>query len=657
MSMSAERVEPRLTAVLATDVEGCPNGGRIAVWLKRLVYMGVAAAIVLLVSIGDAAAQPKSGETADQPKKILFLHSFGPNFQPWAAWSREIRKELIRQSLWPLDIQEQSLVAAGDGDHSAEPKFVEYLGALYAQRPPDLVVALGAPAARFVQQHRTELFPETPMLLAAVEQRRVEQSMLSKQDAVAAVRADYVALFGNILRLLPETKAIVIIIGKSPNERFWTSEHQRILGPLLGNKVELIFYNERPFAEILKEVASLRPHTAIFYQQLTVDGTGARYGEDQEPLKRIYEVANAPIFSFDESYFNGETVGGPMWSAAEGARPTAAAAVRLLGGEKASGIKVSPIEFSAPKYDWRQLQRWNISKSRLPTGSEILFREPTPWESHSWLVALITAVIILQAAFISALLNAHRRRRLAEVQSRQRMAELAHVNRFSTAGELTASISHEINQPLGSILTNAETAAVILNSPTPDIAELRDIVKDILKDDQRATEVIRRMRSLLKKAPFELKNLELNDLVRDTVEFLSALAIARKFELVSVIAPDALPIIGDRIQLQQVILNLVVNGVDAMKDTPTENRIISIRTSRVEKIAELSVSDRGPGIPEDKLKEVFEPFFTSKAEGMGMGLSIARTIVEAHHGLIWAQNRDHGGASFRIKLPISNDDA
>ena len=120
-----------------------------------------------------------------------------------------------------------------------------------------------------------------------------------------------------------------------------------------------------------------------------------------------------------------------------------------------------------------------------------------------------------------------------------------------------------------------------------------------------------------------------------------------------VITPEALPILGDRIQLQQVILNLVVNGIDAMKDTPSENRIISIRTSRVENFAELSVSDRGPGIPEDKLKEVFEPFFTSKAEGMGMGLSIARTIIEAHNGLIWAKNRDHGGASFRIRLPLS----
>jgi signal transduction histidine kinase len=160
------------------------------------------------------------------------------------------------------------------------------------------------------------------------------------------------------------------------------------------------------------------------------------------------------------------------------------------------------------------------------------------------------------------------------------------------------------------------------------------------------------MRSLLTKAPFELKTLDLNHLVRDTVELLTAVAVARKVELVSVTKSDVLPILGDPIQLQQVILNLVVNGIDAMKDTSTENRIIRIRTSRVDEFAELSVSDRGPGIPKDKLKEVFKPFFTSKAEGMGMGLSIARTIIEAHHGLIWAKNRDHGGASFRIKMPL-----
>ena len=185
--------------------------------MKRLVNMWIAAAVILLISIGETAAQPKSGETAAQPKKILFLHSFGPNFEPWAAWSREIRNELNRQSPWPLDIQEYSLVTARNGDDAAEAKFVEYLKALYAQRPPDLIVALGAPAARFVQQHRADLFPTTPMLLAAVEVRRVDQSMLSEQDAVVGVRFDQVALFENILRLLPETKTIAIIHRKLPH--------------------------------------------------------------------------------------------------------------------------------------------------------------------------------------------------------------------------------------------------------------------------------------------------------------------------------------------------------------------------------------------------------------------------------------------------------
>jgi signal transduction histidine kinase len=620
---------------------------------RRLVKMLTAVVAVLLISIGNTATQTKADEVAVQPKKILFLNSFGPNFQPWATWSREIDRELNRQSPWPLDIQQQSLITARGDDERSEVKLAEYLGVLYDPRPPDLIVAIGAPAARFVQRHRASLFPATPMLLAAVEERLVNHSLLAEKDVVAAARVDVVALFKNILQLLPETKAIAIIAGNSPNERFWASEQRRLLGPLLANRVELIFYNERPFGTILKEVSSLPPHSAIFYQQLAVDGAGAVYG-DKDPLKRIYEVTNAPIFSFDETFFNGEIVGGPMWSPSEGARPTAAVAVRMLGGETASGITVPPIEFSLPKFDWRQLQRWNISENRLPTGSKVYFREPDIWQRYPLQIALIVAVVLAQGALIQGLLRERRRRQFAEVQSRQRMAELARVMRFSTAGELTASIAHEMNQPLGSILTNAETAQAILKSPSPDISELNEIVSDIVRDDQRASEIIRRIKSLLKKAPFELKSLDFNDVARETVEFLATTAIARKFQLTSLITQNALPILGDPIQLQQVILNIVVNGIDAMKDTPVENRIISIRTSRVEKFAQLSVSDRGPGIPEDKLNQVFEPFYTSKAEGMGMGLSIARTIIEAHNGMICAKNRDDGGTTFTIRLALAD---
>ncbi len=618
--------------------------------LRRLVYMWAAAAVIFALSLGEAAAQAKSGKAAGQPKRILLLHTFGPNFEQGAAWSREFQKALNRQSPWPLNIQEQSLVTALDGDPAAEAKFVEYLAALYAQRPLDLIVTLGAAAAHFIQRHRAVLSPSTPMLLAAIELRRVEPSMLSEQDAVAGARLDQAALVENILRLLPETKTIAYILGTSPPERFWAAEAQRVLGPLLKNKVELIPYGEQPFEEILKALASLPPDSAIFYQQLAVDGAGAIYG-DKDPLKRIYEVANAPIFSYDDTYFNGQIVGGPMFSPAEGALPMAAAAIRMLGGEKASDIKVPPIDFSTPKYDWRLLQRWNISESRLPPGSEILFREPTVWQRYSWQIAFIIALILVQAGLISVLLRERGRRQLAEVQSRQRMVELAHVNRFSTAGELTASIAHEINQPLGAILANAETAQSILTAPDPDIVELNNIVDDIILDDRRASEVIRRIRSLLRNAPFETKNFDLNELVRETTKFLAGPVGARRVEINSSLSPLVLPIMGDRVQLQQVVLNLIVNAMDAMANVPRDNRKISLRTSRVDNFAELSISDNGPGIAEEKLKKIFEPFFTSKAEGMGMGLSIARTIVEAHNGRIWAANQP-GGAVFRIKIPL-----
>jgi signal transduction histidine kinase len=604
----------------------------------------VLAVALLLATLGQSQAADPA------PKRVMILHSVGREFRPWNTYAKDIRAELDRQSRWPVDVQEHSLVPARSGDPRADALFLDYIKALYAGVPPDLIISVGAPSAAFLQRHRQELFPSTPILFTVVEQRRIQYSSLTENDTVVAIRHDFLVLFKGFLQIAPDTKVIAIINGNSPNEKYWQKEMQRELQPLDG-RVEIRWYDELSYEDVLKQTASLPPHSAIFWYQMIVDAAGVAH-EGDRALTRLYATANAPIFTHDDAFFGQEIIGGPMHSALGGSRRAMAVAMRILDGERPGDIKTPPSDFAPPKFDWRELQRWNISASRLPPGSEVLFREPTVWGRYSWQIAFTIALILAQAGLISVLLLEHRRRQFAEVQSRQRMAELAHVNRFSTAGELTASIAHEINQPLGAILTNAETADAILNSPSPDIAELKDIVKDILQDDRRAGEVIRRMRSLLKKAPFELKNLDLNDVVRDTVEFLSALAIARKVELFSVITPDALLILGDRIQLQQVILNLVVNGIEAMKDTPTENRIITIRTSRVENFAELSVSDRGPGIPEGKLKEVFEPFYTSKAEGMGMGLSIARTIIEAHHGLISAKNRDHGGASFRIRLPL-----
>jgi C4-dicarboxylate-specific signal transduction histidine kinase len=345
-----------------------------------------------------------------------------------------------------------------------------------------------------------------------------------------------------------------------------------------------------------------------------------------------------------------------MLSARVLSKEAGAAAVRILGGKKPDGIKIEPSGFAAPKYDWRELQRWGINESRLPPGSVIYFGEPTAWNKYRSQILWVCAVVLMQAALITGLLYERRRRQLAEVQLRQRVSELARVNRLATAGELTASIAHEINQPLSAIQTNAETMELILKSPLPDIDEMKEIVADIRHDQTRASEVIRRLRSLLRNTPFEVRDIDLNEIVRETEEFVSALSavgVARQVDVSNSITQVSLPIRGDRIQLQQVILNLIMNAIDAMSDMPSARRKIAVQTRRTDDFAEVSISDAGPGIPPDKLKEVFEPFFTTKAQGMGIGLSIARTIVEAHNGQISAENQTVGGAIFRVQLPLS----
>jgi C4-dicarboxylate-specific signal transduction histidine kinase len=311
------------------------------------------------------------------------------------------------------------------------------------------------------------------------------------------------------------------------------------------------------------------------------------------------------------------------------------------------------LQYGAAKYDWRELKRWDIPESRLAKGSEVLFRQPSALELYRWQVLAVCSAILFQAALISGLLYERRRRLLAEVQSRQRSAELAHINRFSMAGELTATIAHELNQPLGAILTNVETAELIVKSPVLNLKEIGDILADIRRDDVRASEVIGRLRTLLKKAPLQLNAVDLNDVAQETVQFLSAVAIGREVGLIGHIGPMPLSVKGDHIQLQQVVLNLIVNAMDAMSGMPSAERRIKVSTARDGNSACLSVSDVGPGIPGDQLEQVFEPFFTTKREGMGMGLSIARTIVAAHGGHLSAENLAGRGAVFHIRLPLA----
>ena len=244
-------------------------------------------------------------------------------------------------------------------------------------------------------------------------------------------------------------------------------------------------------------------------------------------------------------------------------------------------------------------------------------------------------------------------RRRSEVEGHRLRQELAHVGRVSTISALTASLAHELNQPLTAILANAEAAEQLLDAPAPKLQDVREILQDIVRDDRRATQVIQRLRGLLRKGKVEPAALDINEIVVEVARLVNADAVARNVSIRLEQARDLPPIWGDRVQLQQVVLNLLLNGLDAMPEGGGGDRSLVLQTTRTgSDTVEVAVRDSGTGIDEANLDQVFQAFYTTKAAGMGMGLTIARAIVEAHGGRLTARNNPTIGATFAFTLPV-----
>lgn len=517
----------------------------------------------------------------------------------------------------------------------------------YRERPIGVIVANGAGTLEHALRWREELWPGIPIVFAMLDATQFAErerpanvtGVVTKNSLVGAIKA---------ARAVVPGLDTVVMVGDSWDRqalfRHWGEEI-----PAATTGLTVIDLVGQKMSEIRKRVAELPARSAIVYSGVFSDGEGTYYPA-ATALEMIAEKANRPIVVGAEPLLAAGGVGGYSLIASEIGADTGKLALRILHGEQAEQI---PPEFwdARPLFNWKQMQRWNVSASDLPEGSEIRLREPTFFERYRWQSMAIFAAMFIQAGLIAFLLHERHLRHDAEAEARERMSELAHVNRRATADELSSSIAHELNQPLGSILANAETAALMLKSEKPDLAELSEILADIKRDDQRAGEVIRRLRGYLTRTSFEAREIDLNQIMTEAFKFLSAQASSRNIALYLQTSPGELLVRGDPVQLQQVILNLVVNSMDAMAALPYGRSVIGRTEANGESTLEVAISDSGPGIPPDKLAHVFDPFYTTKDKGMGIGLSIARTIILAHKGRIWAENQTGGGAAFHFTLP------
>jgi C4-dicarboxylate-specific signal transduction histidine kinase len=282
----------------------------------------------------------------------------------------------------------------------------------------------------------------------------------------------------------------------------------------------------------------------------------------------------------------------------------------------------------------------------------VSFEDKSLWEQHYLAILVTCTIVAAQALAIAALLAERQRRTRAEQSARSRMLEVVHLNQSATAGALSASIAHELNQPLGAIRNNTRAAELVLKSANPDLRLMEQILADIRDDDQRASDIITGLRGMLKKrSEIEWQELDVNDVVANALQILHSEAERRRVEIDFHRPTNKLPVRVDRVHLQQVILNLATNAMDAMLEAAERKLMLETGIAEAGQVG-VSIADSGTGIPKEKLARIFETFYTTKAGGTGLGLSIARTVVESYGGRIWAENRPEGGAIVRFVLPM-----
>jgi signal transduction histidine kinase len=572
------------------------------------------------------------------------------------------RSELIKKSPEPIDLYEVSLDTARALDPKAEAPFIDYIHAVLSGRKPELIVPVGAPAAFFLQRHRQEVYPETPMLIVGADVRRLPGAARGEDDAAVLLDLDLPAYIANILRLLPQTTEIAVVVGTSPVERFWASELRRDFQPY-EERVKITWLSDLSFSEMLRRAATMLPQTAIFWFLMSEDAAGIPYSQDRA-LEAMRQVGAVPIFGMGDYQMGRGIVGGPLMQTEALGHAAAEVAVRILRGEKQSGIDQPLVTFGAPVYDWRELRRWKIEEVLLPPGSIVQFREPSLWERYQWQIASTATLFLFQAVLITWLVfERHLRKRSAEQASRARMESgryrenLAHLARVRTVGEMSTAIAHEVNQPLVAIKNYALAAQRRLsNDGSTGSAKVRELLDKIGAQASRAGDVLQSLRAMVRKHESKPTTVAVGELVANALKLVELASGEANVRVEASIAPNLPALVVDGIQIQQVVLNLSNNAIEAMEEAGITNGVIKVEVvGASEGGIAVTVADTGPGIAPGDAERVFDPFFSSKKEGLGVGLSICRAIVEAHGGRLSLSPNQGGGSVFTFTLPAGKE--
>lgn len=599
--------------------------------------------LVLLCIVFTVNARADTSKRAQYSILVLSADSLAYPYlaELHSSFKSTLQQELKRPIRWhaeSLDLGTFDGPAYRSGVH-------QWYRQKYADVKLDAILVIGHAPLQFLLDYG--LWADVPVYFVSASETVVKGMQLPANMTGQTVLARLVGTVHLAKKLLPATSKLALV-GNVPDRDNYRPFRATELDEL-SREVEFIDLRGMRFENVLQRVAALPENTVIYYTTLNDDGTG-RLFEPRGTLVETLRVANRPTFIDVGTSIGLGAVGGAVAHARAQGHRAALRTLKILSGAHPSTLPVEG-EAMLPVFDWRQLQRWKIPDARLPADSEVRFYQPTVWQQYR--VQIIGALVIMACLFALtvALLVERRLRAVAVAQSRRRLAEIAHMNRNATASVYSAAIAHELNQPLAAILSNAEAAELMLAHEPAPLAEVREILADIRRDDRRASDLITRMRNLLKQSEATSLIVDMNLVVSDALKFIASEAAMRGTEIKT--AWSAIPalVLVDAVQMQQVLINLVLNSLDAMSGMPSSARIITIEVSiKDEALVEVIVTDTGSGF-DSQIDQVFESFFTTKSHGMGLGLSITAAIIQAHGGAIQASNAPNGGACIRFQLP------
>jgi len=565
-----------------------------------------------------------------------------------AIIDRNLRQAMRTELKDDVDFYDESLQLSRFKDPGYDRTLREHFRRKYAGKRLDLIVAVMAPSLDFLVRHGESLFPGVPIVFCGADPGEITRKVLRPNITGLLLERDFAPTLEAALRLQPGAREVFVVGGTSGFDR----QIQAIARPQLQpfeSQVRIHWLTAQPMRQLVTELSSLPADSIVYYLTLFADGAGDAF-VPHEAVSRIARTANAPVYVALDQYLGLGVVGGNVYSVGTHGQQAADIGLRILRGETPSSIPVVALSAQSNMFDWRELQRWGLDERRLPAGSVIDFRAPTLWDLYKWPVILGVTLFLLQTLLVVGLLVNRTQRRRAEREVHRQRDELAHAQRVATLGELTASIAHELRQPLTAITANVQAARKLL---AVDHArqEVDEALADVGSEASRAAETITRLRSLFQKQPVARAPVDLNVLLDDALRLLMANLRSRRIGVQ--LMRSALPMIrGDAIQLRQVFINLLVNAQDAIVVAEDGPREIWIETSHPDPSSVVvAIRDSGVGVDEAALQRLFEHFVSTKPQGLGLGLVISRSIVEAHGGRIWATRNATRGLTLHVQLP------